>query len=100
MEHRYRELDVISVPEDVPALGVEAGTLATVDTVYAGGRMLSLEIGREDGSSAGFVDVEVEDDGALRVVGYSPIREPIRPSVWMNADVRMNVKSDIARREG
>ena len=83
MEHRYRELDVIPVPEDMPALGVEAGTPATVDTVYAGGRMLSLEIGREDGSSAGFVDVEVEDDGALRVVGFSSIGEPIRHSVRM-----------------
>ncbi len=83
MESHYRELDVIPVPEDVPGLGVEAGTLATVDTVYAGGRMLSLEIGREDGSSVGFVDIEVEADDALRVVGYSSIGEPVRHNVQM-----------------
>ncbi len=77
MERTYSELDVVPVPEDVPDLGVEAGTAATVDTVYADGRMLSLEIGREDGSSAGFVDVEVEESGVLRVVGFSPIGESI-----------------------
>ncbi len=77
MERLYSELDVVPVPVDVPDLGVEAGTTATVDTVYADGRMLSLEIGREDGASAGFVDVEVEEDGSLHVVGFSPIGEPI-----------------------
>ena len=83
MESHYRELDIVPIPEEVPALGVEAGTPATVDTVYAGGRMLSLEIGREDGSSAGFVDLEVEADGTLRVVGYSSIGERTRRSVQM-----------------
>ncbi len=81
MERTYSELDVVPVPEDVPDLGVEAGTPATVDTVYAGGRMLSLEIGREDGSSAGFVDVEVEEGGGLRVVSFSPIGGSIRRRV-------------------
>lgn len=83
MESHYRELDVVPIPEDVPALGAEAGTLATVSAVYAGGRMLSLEIGREDGSSVGFVDIEVEADDALRVVGYSSIGEHARHSVQM-----------------
>ncbi len=83
MESHYKELDVVPIPEDVPDLGVEAGAPATVSTVYAGGRMILVEVGHEDGSSAGFVDLEVDTDGTLRVVGYSPIGEPIRHSVHM-----------------
>lgn len=67
----YEELERVAVPEDVPELGVRAGRMGTVATVYDGGRMLDVEIAREDGTSAGFVDLRVEDGGDLRVVGYS-----------------------------
>jgi len=55
----YEELETVAIPEDVPELGVEAGTTGTIVNVYEGGRMLLVEIGREDGTSVGLVDLEV-----------------------------------------
>ena len=68
----YEELQVVALPEDVPELGVEAGTTGTIVTVYDGGRMLLVEIGREDGTSVGLVDLEVGEDGSLSLVSYTP----------------------------
>ena len=70
----YEELQVVALPEDVPELGVEAGTTGTIVTVYEGGRMLLVEIGREDGTSVGLVDLEVGEDGSLSLISYTPIR--------------------------
>jgi hypothetical protein len=36
----YEELETVAIPEDIPELGVEAGTTGTIVTVYEGGRML------------------------------------------------------------
>jgi len=74
--HGYEETDLFTIPEDVPELGVEAGDLGTIATVYDDGRMLDVEIGRDDGSTIGFVDVRIEDDGSSHVVGLSPIGSP------------------------
>lgn len=71
--HTYKELETVEIPEDVPELGVKAGTPGTIATVYDGGRMLDVEVGREDGTSAGFVDLKLEDDGTLHLVGYSTL---------------------------
>ena len=68
----YEELEIVALPEDVPELGVEAGTTGTIVTVYEGGRMLLVEIGREDGTSAGLVDLEVKEDGSLGLISYTP----------------------------
>jgi hypothetical protein len=68
----YEELEVVALPEDVPELGVEAGTTGTIVSVYDGGRMLLVEIGREDGTSVGLVDLEVGEDGSLSLVSYTP----------------------------
>ncbi len=73
--HDYRELDLITIPEDVPELGVRAGDLGTIAGVYDAGRLLGVEIGRDDGTSAGFVDVLIEEGGALHVVGFSPLSD-------------------------
>ena len=70
----YEELQVVALPEDVPELGVEAGTTGTIVTVYEGGRMLLVEIGREDGTSIGLVDLEVGEDGSLSLISYTPFR--------------------------
>jgi hypothetical protein len=46
-----------------------------VDTVYAdgrGGRGLYVEVSREDGTTVGFVDLEVGEDGSLDLVAYTP----------------------------
>lgn len=68
----YEELEIVALPEDVPELGVEAGTTGTIVTVYEGGRMLLVEIGREDGTSAGLVDLKVKEDGSLNLISYTP----------------------------
>ena len=67
----YRELDFIEIPEAVPELGVEAGGTGVVEAVYAGERTLSVEVPRDDGTSVGFVGIELDRSGAMRVIGYS-----------------------------
>jgi hypothetical protein len=68
----YEELEIVALPEDVPELGVEAGTTGTIVTVYESGRMLLVEIGCEDGTGAGLVDLEVKEDGSLGLISYTP----------------------------
>ena len=72
----YRALDLVPIPEDIPKLGVVAGDLGVVDFVYDGGRGLHVEIGREDGTTAGFVQLEVgpvaDSEDTWHVVAYSP----------------------------
>jgi hypothetical protein len=72
----YRALDLVPIPEDIPELGVKAGDLGVVDFVYDDGRGLHVEIGREDGTTAGFVQLEAgpaaDGENAWRVVAYSP----------------------------
>jgi len=71
----YRELDLVPIPEDIPELGVEAGRRGTVDHIYTGGqgnRGLYVELSREDGTTAGFVQLEAgPDNDDWRVVAYS-----------------------------
>lgn len=71
----YEELDMVAIPEDIPELGVKADDEGTIATVYDsdGALMLDVEMSRPDGTSAGFVDLEVAEDGTPRVVGYSPL---------------------------
>lgn len=75
MTHRthavYKELQTVTIPADVPELGIESGTVGTIVTVYSGSRMLDVEVGREDGTTVGFVDLGVRADGALHVVAYT-----------------------------
>jgi hypothetical protein len=68
----YEELETVAIPEDVPELGLEAGTTGTIVTVYEDGRKLLVEIGREDGTSIGLVDLEVGEDGSLRPTSSTP----------------------------
>ncbi|MCA1717174.1 MAG: hypothetical protein LC781_10165 [Actinobacteria bacterium] len=63
----YRELDLVPIPE----LGVKVGDLGVVDFIYDDGRGLHVEIGREDGTSAGFVQLEANKAGAWHVMAYS-----------------------------
>lgn len=64
---------MVAIPEGVRELGIEAGTMGTIATVYDDGRMLDVEVSREDGSTVGFVDLKVKDDGSLKLVSYTPI---------------------------
>ena len=69
----YEELEMVALPEDVPELGVEAGTEGSILTVYEDGRMLLVEIDREDGTSVGLVDLEVGKGGSLSLISYTPL---------------------------
>ena len=73
----YEVLDLVFLPEDIPELGLEAGTTGTVSKVYDGGRSLMVHFGREDGTSAGLVDLHVEEDGSLRLISYTPLSSPV-----------------------
>lgn len=48
--------------------------MGTIATVYGDGRMLDVEISGEDGTTIGFVDLEVSEDGSLELVAYTPLR--------------------------
>jgi len=64
--------ETVAIPDDVPELGVEAGATGTIVTVYESGRSLLVEIGREDGTSVGLVELEVGEDGSLRPTSSTP----------------------------
>lgn len=63
---------MVAMPQDIPEIGVESGTMGTIVTVYDGGRILDVEVSREDGTTVGFVDLEVGEDGSLSLVAYTP----------------------------
>src|SRR5215203_315312 len=69
----FKEHGIFAVPEDVPELGVKAGDPSVIAGVYEGGRLLDLEIAREDGTSAGFVDVRLDERGVPQVIGHSSL---------------------------
>lgn len=63
----YEPMDAIEIPEDIPEIGLKAGTMGTIDTVYDGGRMLLVDVSSPTPPSA-LVDVRVDPEP--RVVGY------------------------------
>jgi Domain of unknown function (DUF4926) len=71
----YEELEMVAMPEDVPAFGIEAGTMGTIATVYDDGRMLDVEVSREDGVTIGFVDLKVAEDGFLSLIAFTPFND-------------------------
>jgi hypothetical protein len=73
VSYDYKEHGIFTIPEDVPELGVKAGPPGTIVGVYESGRLLDVEITRDDGTSAGFVDVRVQADGRPHVIDHSPI---------------------------
>lgn len=73
MHTTYEELEIVAIPADIPELEIEAGTMGTIATVYDGGRMLDVEVSREDGTTIAFVDLRVGKDGALSLVAYTPL---------------------------
>ena len=73
--YAYEELDTVPIPQDIPEFGVEAGRVGVVDFTYDGGRGLHVEVSRTDGSTAGFVQMELREGEAgevWHVVAYSP----------------------------
>jgi hypothetical protein len=68
----YSELEMVAIPEGIPELGIEAGTMGTIATVYDDGRMLDVEVSSEDGVTVGFVDLKVAEDGSLSLIAFTP----------------------------
>ncbi len=58
-------MQMVAMPQNIPEIGVEAGKMGTIATVYDGGRMLNVEVSREDGTTVRFVDLKVGEDGSL-----------------------------------
>lgn len=71
-EKTYRELDPIEIPDAVPELDVRPGDRGVIEHIYDSGRMLSVEVPRPDGTSVGFVDIDVSGDEP-HVVAYSKL---------------------------
>ena len=63
---------MVAIPEAVPEFGIEAGAMGTIATVYDDGRMLDVEVSREDGVTVGFVDLKVAEDGSLSLIAVTP----------------------------
>jgi hypothetical protein len=51
------------------------GDLGVIVGVYDNGRLLGVEIPKDDGTSVGFVDLEVGADGSTKVVGYAVLSQ-------------------------
>ncbi len=64
----YRELDLVPMPEAIPELGIEVGSLGTVDHVYEDGARIDVEVSDDDGVTLGYVTLAVEPK--LHVVAY------------------------------
>jgi hypothetical protein len=63
----YKELDLVTIPDSIPELGIEAGTLGTVDLVYEGARKADVAVSR-DGDIFGYVTIEADPEP--HVVAY------------------------------
>ena len=64
----YKELDLVTIPEPIPELGIDAGFLGTIDHVYNGGRKADVELSDGDGITFGYVTVEADPEP--HVVAY------------------------------
>ena len=76
----YRELEMVAIPEEVSELGIKAGAMGTIATVYNDGWMLDVEVSRENGATIGFVDLKGAEDGSLSLVAYTPLEPDSRAS--------------------
>ncbi len=64
----YKELDLVTIPEPIPELGIEAGFLGTVDLVYKGGRKADVAVSNTEGITFGYVTVSADPEP--HVVAY------------------------------
>lgn len=67
----YKELDTVHVSEPIPQIGIRAGDIGIVDSVYDGGRMLLVEVSRTSDGLVALLDIATEPD--LHVVSYSKL---------------------------
>jgi hypothetical protein len=60
--HTYRELEVVPLPDGVPELGIEAGTMGTIVDVLAEGRLVTVDVVDDDGCTLDLIDVYLEPE--------------------------------------
>jgi hypothetical protein len=56
---KYRELDIIEVPEDVPEAGIESGAVGTIVDISPSG-ILVVEVVEKNGTTTEILDVDPE----------------------------------------
>jgi hypothetical protein len=64
----FKELDLATIPESIPKLGIEAGTVGTVDLVYQGGRRADVAVSR-GGDIISYVTIDADPEP--HVVAYT-----------------------------
>jgi hypothetical protein len=69
----YKELDLVTIPDSVPKLGIEAGFVGTVDHVYKGGRKADVELSDDKGITFGYVTVDADPEP--HVVAYYVVED-------------------------
>ncbi len=69
----YKELDLVTIPEPIPELGIEAGYVGTVARVYEGDRKADVELSDDDGIAFGYVTVDA--DPKPHVVAYYVVED-------------------------
>jgi len=67
----YKELDTIRIPEPIPQIGIRAGDVGVIDSVYDEGRMLHVEVSRTSDGLIALLDIATEPD--LHIVSYSEL---------------------------
>jgi hypothetical protein len=67
----YKALDPIRILEPIPQVGIRAGDVGVVDSVYAEGRMLLVEVSRMSDGLIALLDIATDPD--LHVVSYSKL---------------------------
>ncbi len=73
LRHTYKELEVVPIPDDVPALGIEAGTMGAIVDVLPEGRLVTVDAVDEDGRTLDLIDVYLEP--APHVIGRWRLNE-------------------------
>jgi hypothetical protein len=69
----YKELDLVTMPEPIPKLGVGVGFVGTVDHVYNGGRKADVELSDDDGITFGYATIAADPEP--HVVAYYVVED-------------------------
>lgn len=64
--HRYSELGTITIPDDVPDVGIESGAIGTIVDISPSG-ILAVEVSNDAGATLDILDVRL--DPAPHVIG-------------------------------
>lgn len=66
----YEELEVVTLPEAVPELGIDRGRRGTVVEVFDGGRVAMVEVSNDNGETVAFVYLKADQGEVPRIVDH------------------------------